>query len=496
MEENGTAPAVEEVVVEETPVETDEVLDAPTVETADEEAPKEEVAEEATEEAPAEEVAEVVEPVTFDTEQDVTALAEQVAPILEKYEIPQEVQAVIDAYKAKAETSNEDVLGEYSVYGTVDEVKSVLDDHSLLIGSRETESGTRPNTDQFAEKWQAKSSPENDILGWIHYDAARQPSLQYQGLNRFQENIVNELHQPGDTAADALARYETFIEAMRNGALPETDIPSFIPQELHGAFNSLPKMTRDEIADLADDTGYDQSEDRARKLSELKLIQKGLDSERRDTLFIQQRERQEAIEFNQEIHTAETNFFNAFRNEFSKDIQAIKFVEDPKLNALYAAQNRALLEQAFDDGPAGEQARQDLMAAGVKFDAAESNQLLKNIETSLIDLTRQKRAVKPDGTPLDPIAYNKAAKEFEKATRQITLFGKNVLDQMTRFVSTGTADDIEKRVAKVKIAPKARAVATKSTPSAVKKPELVCPHPYGSQEYYKWWAEQYGQVAA
>lgn len=476
-------PVVEEIKVDEVVVETPEVK-------TDEEVKTDAVDDETkVDEVKTNEV--VVEPLTFDTSKELPELIEATTKVLDEYDIPQPVQAVIDALRVKAEAANTDPLDNYAdVYGGMDEVKTLLDRESLLKGRRVDDNGTRrPNTDKYVEEIAKISTQENDVVGWLHYDLSKQPSNKYPGYTRAQEFLVDGLRHQSDTSPkQVLDRLQKVTQAVMANEMPASDVPAFIPQELHSAFNSLPRETREDIALLADDADYDQSAERGRKLAELSLIKKGLDSDVRENQLVDYKRQQAEQEFNTAVHTKQENFFDTFRNEFTKDLMKdVVFSTDPKMQSLLSHQQVTLLTQAFDDGKVGDYARQALTDAGVAFDVTRAGQLIKGIEDATIAHTIAERAVDENGQVLDRTALNKATRDLETITRQWQEFARAIIDQESRLVATGTAEEVKKQVEKVKIAPKARAaVKAVGTPAIKQEVEPT----YKSKEWYDRIAER------
>lgn len=487
---------VENVEVAETPAETPVEVTPPVVETTEapaETAPETTDTEEVTEEAPTEEVkAEpevTAEPVTFDTTAELPELVEATSKVFDKYDLPDEVVAGIEALKAKAAGAPADILGEYSVYGEIEDVKTLLERQSLFTSQREENGNIRPNTDKYAQALN-KVAPEK--TGWLYYDLAQLPSDKYTGLSKFQEGIADALSMEGDTVNSVMQRYYQTVEAVKSGVNITNDAPKFVPAQLRDAYWSLSKTEREELEMYApeNDQGDGDVEIRNAKLNTLAKIQRGIDSDKREAQANAQAQQVHRQEFHTEVQNTEIKFYNGFREEFTKDVlEKVKFSDDPKMQTILAHQNVALLTQAFDDGAAGESARKALNDAGITFDHAKAAQLLKDVDTATIALVTARRAIDPDTKePLDKIALNKAVKEYEAVGRKWQAFGQDVLDRQARLVSTGTAEATQKAAEKIKIAAKARPV-TKGTPTQAVKEEVVPMR--GTPEWSQYWAKKY-----
>lgn len=445
------------------------------------------------EEVPTEEVVDEVIPevvetvsVTFDTTAELAALVEQVNGVLDKYELPAEVSAAFDALKTKAEGTPADILGEYSVYGNMDEVKSLLERQSHLYSQREENGSIRPNTDKFAEEVNAL---DPDQASWLQFDLNRLPSQRYANFNKFQELIIDALALPSDTPQSVIARYEKFVGAMQTGALPANGIPDYIPEELHTAFNSLPKESREELEAMSTDETYDYSSDRLRKVAELRMIQEGIDARGERAKTLAQTEQANRVAFSTAVHDKQEAFFDTFRETTFKNLTAkVQFSPDTKQQSLLAAQNISLLGDACLPGKTGDVARQALTDAGVTFDFTRAQQLSKAVELASISLVKAQTSVNAQGEPLDKLAFNKAVKEFDIATRGWQDLADDVIDQQARLVSTGNAQAVKDEAAKIKIAPKARVVSKGVGTPATK--EAKNPHPYGTRPYYEYQADE------
>ena len=496
---------VEEITAEPTEVVAEEiveeVVDAPTEEVAEPatEEVAEEVAEEATEEV-AEETPEValeeVEPVQFDATADLPTILTQATEVLDKYELPADVQAVIDVLRAKAETP-QDSFVEYAEYGGEEDIKSLLDDHSLIYTATTDETGNiRPNTDKFAQKLYEVAP---DKASWMYYDRAQLPSQKYPGLNQFEEGIADALALEGDTVGDVIQRYQQTVAAVKSGASIASDVPSFIPANVRDAYWSLSKEEREEIdyydpaTDRIEVDEYGKAVNidepiRNRKLETLAKIQKGIDGDK--VLQQQQAQQQKSAQqaFNNEVISTQTAYYDAFRTHFVEDLMStVQFSADPKMQTILAHQNIALLTQAFFPDSDGDFARQALKDAGIEFDVTKAQKLVQDIETASVALTSAKRAVDASGKMLNPIEFNKATKAFERAGKEWQAFAKNIIDQEARLTSTGKANEVKEAVAKQKVAVKARPV-NNGAPSKAAKLDAV--PPYGTREYHEYWANK------
>ena len=497
---------VEEIIAEPTEIvaepEAEAVVDAPTDEAvepatdevAEEEA--EEVAEEAAEEAVEEATEEVAPPVEFDATADLPSILTQATEVLEKYELPADVQAVIDVLRTKAETP-QDSFVEYAEYGDESEIKALLDDHSLIYTATTDETGNiRPNTDKFAQKLYEVAP---DKASWMYYDLAQLPSQKYQGLNQFEEGIADALSIEGDTVGDVIQRYQQTVAAVKSGASIASDVPSFIPANVRDAYWSLSKEERDEIDyyDPAtdrvevDDYGKPVNIDepvRNRKLETLAKIQKGIDGDKVLQQQAVQSQQQAQQAFNNEVVSIQTAYYDAFRTHFVEDLMStVQFSADPKMQTILAHQNIALLTQAFFPDSDGDFARAALKDAGIEFDATKAQKLVQDIESASVALTSAKRAVDSSGKMLNPIEFNKATKAFERAGKEWQAFAKNIIDQEASLTSTGKANEVKEAVAKQKVAIKARPV-NHSAPSKATKLDAV--PAYGTREYHEYWAEK------
>lgn len=492
-----------ETVVDDSP---DAVLDAEVVEDAPvEDAPAEEAEEGADkEEEPADDKAaktdDTPEPVTFDhTAEDFTAKADEV---LEKYEIPDEVAAVITALRAKADTPQE-AFAPYREYApedaspetVVSTVKTLLDRQALLESVEEVAPGAfRPKTAEFIAE-----IADPVVKEWMFHDLGQQPSDKYTGLNKFQESIADAFGHEGEPVSAIMDRYAATVAHMQSGTVPTIDAPHFIPNEVREAYWSLPQSVRDEIAlyDPANDNieygenGQQINRDAAardEKIRQLALIQKGLNADKQEAVRSAETRRQNDQSFAQDVAQTQTRFYDTFRETFTKNVaEGVKFSDDPKMQQLLATQNVSLMAQALEDGSPGAFARKSLEEAGIKFDYAKAQSLAKEVEKASVALVTQQRMKGADGQPINKIELQKAKSAFERAGREFQLMAKDVIDQQARLVSTGKAEDVEKAVEKKKIAVKARSVA-KGTPSKSTKQETL-PN-YGTPEWYAHWAKK------
>lgn len=447
---------------------------------------------------------EVESPETVEEQPTVTFSADdpdvntKVTEVLERYEIPQGIQAVIDHFKSKAETP-QDNFADYAEYGDTDAIKALLDRQALLDSVTELETGYRPNTDKFAQ------SIAPDKAQWLFFDLGQLPSTKYQGLNQFEEQIADNLALEGDTVGSVLERYRGAIEAVKNGANITTNVPSFIPTNLHKAYWSLSKEDRDEIDQFSPETDRIEIDEiskqavnydapiRQRKLDMLAKIQKGIDGDE----YLKQQELQTKTHreqtFQQNVIQTQENFYNSIRDTFATDLaKTVQFSTDPKMQAILASQNVALLTQAFSPDADGNFARQALAQAGINFDQTKALALVKAVEDASILKARAEQIQDANGNPLNQIELNKAKAQFERAGKEWQKFANDILQQTAKLTSTGKQADVEKaateKVEKEKMQIKARP-STKGTSSPVKTKQDI-PR-YGTPEYHQYWADQY-----
>lgn len=455
---------------------TEEVVEAEAPE-ATEEAP--EVADETAEPAEETETPEEVT-VSFDTEAPIADIIEQGKPVLEKYELPSDVAAYISTLEAKANVAT---LPEFADYGDVNDVKSLLDRQNYLNSSRTTENGPRPNTDKFVETIDPQKA------AWLYHDLGNRPSTKYEGRTQAQEVLIDSLAVEGDTTNSVLERFEQVVKYVKANELPETDVPDFIPQNVREAYNRLSRNVRDDIS-LLDPSIPEELQTIQAHLGQLQLIQKGLDSDRLEKQRAQYAQQAEQEAFVADAVNTQNAFFTAFRDEQAKKLtETVKFSTDPKMQALMANQQVALLTQAFDDGPTGQFARTALENAGINFDHGRAKSLIAEMDRAAIDLTTHKRAVDAQGNPLDPTALRKAQSDFSAAGKKWHAFANEIIEQSARFAATGKAHEIKEEIAKRKIPEKARAVAAGAAAPA-KRTVTPNPHKYGTQAYYEHQADE------
>lgn len=459
-------------VIEDIPEIIEDTVDAPI-----EEIPAEEVTEEVTEETSPEATEEVTEAVVEPPVFDLTSptLIDDAKAVLEKYDLPVDMQAAVDALLAK---QADDPIAEYADYGDADAIKTLLDRQNLLDSDRVEGNSYRPNTDKFIE------SLAPDRQEWLAHDLLSQPSKQYQGLSKFEETIVNTYGTEGEPVAVVLDKYKQFVTAMQTGIIT-ADIPSFIPTHLQEAFFKLSTATRNELSFLDPEI---ESESIAEKIKELELIQKGLNSDKQTALNTQQQKLQAEQVFSQTVQEKQVAFYDALRTQFAQDmVKEVTFSDDPKMQTLLVNQQVALLTQAFEEGSAGDFARNTLKEAGITFDMAKAESLMKAVEQAAVTLTSHEKAVNAQGQPLNPIEINKARSQFAKAGLAWQAFATDILKQEAALTSTGKKEDVQKAVEKQKIAVKAR-VTPNGTPTPAKKTEIL--PPYGTPQWDAYWANK------
>ena len=475
-------------VVEETSVlNTEDALDAipePTdaldAEVVADEAPAEEVVKDEVETT--ETPVEVAEPVTFDTELEVTALIEQGKAEVEKYEMPQPVQAYIEALEAKAQLPQ---FAEAAVYG--DAVKELLERQYRLDQIDEVNGVLRPRTDLFLEEYRDETK-----LAWLYYDLGSQPSQKYPGLYKSQESIADAVRIEGESVEKTLERYNDTITALKTGATIVPDTPAFVPINLQEAYARLPKETRDELSLLDMDEDYDR-DIAVKQLAHLELIQRGINADKADAMRDTQAREYRQNELQTKINTTQVNFWDTFKEGFVEKLDAkTKFSDNPAIQKLQVSQNIAMLSNIFDSGRDGDATRTALQAAGIKFDSNAPIQFLKDVERASVALAHAQSLTDRDGNPLDKVAYNKAVNEFTSVGKKLIDFGGNIIDQQARLISTGKVEEIKEAVAKQKIEVKSRAVPKGTGTAAVKKdtgrpPENIT---YGSPDWDRWYARQ------
>ncbi len=417
---------------------------------------------------------------------------------LDKYEIPQEVQAVLDAYKAKIAAPT-DTLSEYLVFAGADaddpevakeRITSLLERETLLTTQREEKPGVyRPNTDKYVE------GLPDDIKDYLHHDLANTPSAKYQNITRAEELLYDALAIEGDTVGTVKKRIADVIQLVKgNAILPPSDVPAFIPPKLVLAFKSLDKAERDQIAqyDPANDIeGSNDAEIRQSKLNTLAKIQSGLEGEAREQQESILRAQRAEQQFNNDVATIRDTFTGQFRTQFTENlIKEVKFSDDPVRQSFEAKKLVMMLELGFAQDDTGEYAREALKNAGISFDGAKAAEMLKGVEKAAVELTKAKNQVGPDGKLLNPVSFNKAKATFDDLSRDWQKFAKNILDQQVKVTTEGKAEDVKNEVAKIKVAPKARATTGKAASPSANKAVDRCPYPYGSTQADEWYADR------
>lgn len=453
---------VAEDVVEDVAEDADEIIEDATDESA------EEVVEDAVkEEAP---VKEVEIPVFADAPEEFEA---QVTEIIAKYDLTPDLQAAIEALRTRTNVT------ELADYGTIDDVKQHLDRINLINSDRMTPAGIRPNTDQFVQ-----TLPDDRKL-YMFYDLAQSPSQQYPGLTMAQEWILSEFGEENQPVKDVLGRYETIAQAIKTGSFA-SNIPAYIPAKLHEAYRSIPEDVRQEL----DVYGTDDPDDPIfqSRMQLLEQVQKGLDSDRANLEREKTTVAQQQQAFNANVEQKETAFYSALRDSFTSDLtKNVTFSTDPKMQEMFAAQHVSLLAEALDESSVGDWARARLENAGIKLDMVKAKQLTDAVRTTAATIASHEKALKSDGTPLDPVALNKARSDFARVTKQFRDLGENVIKQMAN-VTSATPKVETKQPIKARVLPKGNA-------SEAQKPKFTLP-PMGDPTRLEKMAEQALKSAA
>lgn len=456
-------PVVEEAVEEV--VETPEVAEGETV--------TEEVTDDTADTVAVETPVETIEFLADDPD-----VATKITEVVDKYELPNDVAKVIEFYKAKAEAPS-DSFKEYAEYGEPDDIKALLDRQALLDSVKQSEDGTqRPSTDEFA------LSLPHEKAEWLFHDVGRLPSQKYKGLNLFEEALADTFATEGDTVGSVLARYKETVGALQSGVAVKTNVPDFVPADLHKAYWALPKAER-EAVDMFDPSTDRIEQDEASgryinideplrldKLRMLQQIQKGIDGEELVKAQEVQTKAQKAQTFSTEVITTQQKFYDTIRSTFTEDmLKGVIFSSDPKMQTILAHQNVALLTQAFSEESDGVYARNALKEAGINFDYPKAQGLMKDVETASVALAMAKQIQDANGNPINQVELNKAKAVFERAGKNWQLFAKDILEQEAQLTSTGTTkavdDAADKKIEKQKIQAKARP-GTKGSASPVK----------------------------
>lgn len=462
---------VEEVAAtEEVAGETSEVTEA--VEEIDS-------AEETTEESDTPPQAE--EEISFSPDDDLATFQAKKSQVLDKYELPAEVQSVIDALESRVSTVPE---FQFSDYGAPEEVKTVLESNHLLRSSRiEEDNSYRPNTDKWAEKEMAENPEGAD---WAFYDLSLQPSRKYTGLNKFKEQLVDAIGQEGETIGDALQRYDRAIAYMKGEAqIPIPDTPSFIPQHLQKAFARLPKESREDIylIDVSNDdadSGLSYADERTRKIAELEMIQEGIDAKEVKAKAITEQQKQQQVEFANNVQTKETGFFNGLRKAFRENLNEITFSDDAQIQSRIVGRNAVLFEKACEDSDGGELARQDVEASGVKFDFQKVKQLQIEASQAIIDLATAER------NPNNKVEINKAQSKMREVTKSWQDYSGEVIKELARAEVKDLSKEAKAKVEKIKIHKSRPNIQTiPSTKGGKERPPQA-----GTPEFTEWYADK------
>jgi len=491
-EGGGSAPEAEapveqpELVPDDTAPEV--VVDEPNADDAEapkEDAPDGDVPEEDAVEVKADEVA----PVTFDATAELPALKEEIAKTLDGYEIPQPIQAVIDALTAKAEAVP--VAPQFAEYGEPDAIVETLDTHSKLYSQRLENGAPRRNTDQYVE-----SIKDPEVKSDLFKDLSATASEKYKGFSLFEEAIAETFGREGEPIGAALKRYQENINAVVNGSIvPSSDVPEWIPVNCIEAFKSLPLSERNEIALYApenDNITYDENgkplnpdaTTRANKLQILAKLQEGLENDRRvyqNTLETAQLKTQN---FNKQVNETVDTYYGALREKFAKELsEKAMFSPDPKLNAFYAVQQVSAFELAVK--PEGQFYRDQLIESGIKFDYLKVQALDAALVSAITTFTSAKGNVDKDGNQLDKVGLSKAESAVAKASKDWQDFETDIIEQQKKLVSTKTDEAVKEAAKKIPVKAKPRATANGAGSEMKHRPDEN-PHPYNSYAWHEW----------
>lgn len=457
------APEIVEGLAEEAEVVSEEI---PAVGTSDDSAesdtPEAESLE--TEEVVEEVTEEIIEPIVIEADAEISVVKERIAAINEKYELPEEVANAIAVLEAKVESNTIDAFADY---GDADTVKKTLESFDNIYSVRQVDGGLRPNTDQFVQEL-VLTSPEK--ADWITHDLLSVPSRKYHGLTKLQEINADTLAVEGDTVGSIIKRQEEWQKAVMSGAtVPESDIPSYIPLELHTAFRSLSPTRRQDllgyVPDVTDTENY-YAEEQADALADLAKIQKGLDAE----VKAQTEAKAHEQAAHQELTTKQITMVETFIREtktgfYNNLVKDVVFSDNEKIQKLQAGQIVTTIENAFLDDSSGEFAREVLKDSGIEFDFKKARELYDGVVTTSAAVVDAQRFVDAEGKPLNAVAVNKAVKAFGDKTREWREFSKDVIKQLQDIVKTGNEETVKEAVKKIKVQPKARPVSPKTAPS-------------------------------
>ncbi len=478
-----TAP---EAVSEAEAVVEDAVLESEVV--SEGEKSTETVAESDESEAPTETEAktEEVAPVVFNTALELPALKEEVAKTLEGYDIPQPVQAVIDALTAKAESMP--IAPQFEEYGEPDAIVETLNTHNNLYSQRIENGVPRRNTDKYVEKL----TPE--VAVDLYRDLSTAKSTKYTGLTLFEEGIADTVALPGDTVGMALKRYKDNISAVVNNAIvPSSDVPSFIPAEVIEAFKTRGVDRRFAISMLdSEEFEGEHATARAEVIQDLIDIQKGINDEKRDQFQRTQDAQKTANDFQTQITETVDSYYGALRTEFFKDLSAkVTFSPDAKLNKVYAMQQVSTFEAAVQ--PHGEFYRDQWAEAGIKFDYAKVQELDAAIVDAGTALTSARRNVDANGNQLDKVGLKMAESAFALASKNFRDFQDNIIEQQKNLISPKTEEAVKEAAKRIPVKEKAK-VAAKGSASEMDHKPTGNPHPFGTYEHRQYNARQLMQV--
>lgn len=478
--ETPVAPPNIEEALEAIPEPTD-ALDAEVVTEAEEvvEDKPDETVEEAPEEAKTDEP--VAEPVTFAPELETAELIEKGKAEVEKFDLPQPLQAYIEALEAKAQVPQ---FAEAEVYG--DALPDLLERQYDLDKIEEVDGNLRPRTDLFIEKLADPIKRD-----WLYHDLASMPSQKYPGLLKFQESIADAIRIDGESTEKTLERYSDTITALRTGATIIPDTPAFVPANLQEAYARLPKETRDELAMLDMTEDYDK-DIAVKQIANLELIQRGIDADKADVQRDVQARQYREQQLSQKIATTENTFWKTYKDGVIETLSAkVKFSDNPTTQKLQVLGNVANLAGIFsEDNSDTVKALQD---AGIKFDTTTPQVFIKDVERASIALAHADSLRDAKGTLLDPIGYKKAENDFKAVSKRLIDFGENILDQQARLINTGKVEEIKEAVAKQKVELKARTVPKGTGTAAVKKESVPV---RGTQAWKDHWANQAMEEAA
>ena len=395
---------------------------------------------------------------TFTENADPETFRAEAEAYLERVEIPEPLQKIIDHYR-EAATATESIVQQYRQVGDIEAVSKLSQAFNALVDyKQEPETGFFvPDTEPLRQLLESEFKHEATQLV-VDLNAA--PSEKYQGYTRFQE-FIRDGFGLNDTQMTSL---DEFLQTGGRWSTPRF-VPDGVDPKAAEAYWKYPERTalQQEIETRVETLRNEFATETEKAVARQELatmnarllqIQQGYDAADRmkaeEARNRQGFEAQRAKAVEQEFLTA----VNGIANQISQQIaKALTFVDGPAAGVV-ADGIVSLVRNAYSPEPfEADHAKNALKERGIVHDWSKGRALLDRL------FAAQDKASRQMANPAtNPRAVEITKQQIAATMREIQAEHKEIIGKITRSVAGGASKALK---TKIEAAPKVQAVRAK-----------------------------------